>query len=130
MLRDSIWVVGLLFFCIILIMVVGYYYQGSYKQNAIVLGITETLRTSAIANADNISRLNKGELFICKEDFEKDFKERITKNSNVNFSDNAAYEFKYLDNHNGSTKAIKVFVKDSDVKYQATAIVDISTSND
>lgn len=128
MLRDYPWIVGLMFVGIILIVFTGIYYQMNYKQDSLSLTLTETIRVSAIANADHSSRLKKGELFINKESFEENFKNRMKENRNVNLDDNASYKFEYLDNENGSTKAIRVILRNNDVDYQATAIVDIAES--
>lgn len=128
MLRDFPYVILFFFLGIILIIISGIYYQSNYKQDSIVLGLTETIRSSAISNANNSSRLQKGELFITKGDFEEDFKKRIATNSNVKVSKDAIYKFEYLDNENGATKAIRVQIKDGDLTYQATAKVIISDS--
>ncbi|RBP59286.1 hypothetical protein DES36_11911 [Alkalibaculum bacchi] len=126
MLKDYPRLVGLMILGVTLIVFTGVYYQANYKQDSLNLTLTETVRVSAIANADNSSRLNEGEFFINKESFEEYLKDRIKKNSNVNLSNDVNYKFEYLDNENGSTKAIRVIVRNNDVDYQATAIVDIS----
>ncbi|WMX58822.1 hypothetical protein [Peribacillus sp. R9-11] len=124
--RDFPYIIGLMFLGIFLVIITGIYYQKTYKQDSVVLGLTETVRTSAINNADNSSRLREGELFIEKEKFEKDFKQKITSNKNVKLSNEVTFEFEYLDNENGATKAIRVLIKDNGVTYQATAKVSIA----
>ncbi|MBT2604955.1 hypothetical protein J7E55_18330 [Bacillus sp. ISL-53] len=124
--RDFPYIIGLMFLGIFLIIISGIYYQGTYKQDSVILGLTETVRTSAINNADNSSRLREGELFIDKEKFEKDFKQKIVSNKNVNLSDEVTFEFEYLENENGATKAIRVLIKDKGSTYQATAKVSIA----
>ncbi|TRZ39368.1 hypothetical protein CEQ21_07345 (plasmid) [Niallia circulans] len=128
MLRDIPYTLWLMIAGIILIVVTGMYYQTNYKQDSVVMGLTETVRTSAINNADNSSRINPGELYISKDGFEEDFKKRMAANKNVKISETATYEFKYLDNENGATKAIKVLIKDDVNTYQATAKVSVSES--
>ncbi|WP_437834465.1 hypothetical protein ACQRXC_29430 (plasmid) [Niallia taxi] len=128
MLRDIPFTLWLMVAGILLIVVTGMYYQTNYKQDSVVLGLTETVRTTAINNADNSSRINPGELFISKNGFESDFKKRMTANKNVKISENATYEFKYLENENGATKAIKVLIKDGATTYQATTKVTVSES--
>ncbi|MDM5335791.1 hypothetical protein QUF84_00575 [Fictibacillus enclensis] len=128
MLRDYPYIIGIMFLGIFLVVISGIYYQKIYKQDSVVMGLTETVRTSAIKNADNSSRLRQGELFIEKSQFEQDFKQKMARNQNVKLSDAASYQFKYLDNANGATKAIRVFIKDGDVTYQATAKVSIAGS--
>ena len=128
MLRDIPYTLWLMVAGIILIVVTGMYYQTNYTQDSVVMGLTETVRTSAINNADNSSRINPGELYISKDGFEEDFKKRMAANKNVKISETATYEFKYLDNENGATKAIKVLIKDEANTYQATAKVSVSES--
>ncbi len=106
----------------------GYYYKQNFSTDSVIQGVTETVRSSAIANTDNSSRIQRGELFISKPGFEEDFKKRIESNKLVKISKDAKYEFKYLDNKNGSTKAIRVIIKDGDNTYQATCKVNIATS--
>lgn len=100
----------------------------NYKQDAIVLGLTETVRSSAIASADNSSRLREGELYILQTDFEETFTKNIQNNRNVKFSDGATYKFEYLKNENGSTKAIRVVITDGEKSYQATTKINIAGS--
>lgn len=128
MLRDMPSIIWLAFIGIILIVVTGIYYQNAFKQDSIILGLTETVRTSAIASADNSSRLKPGELFIVQEDFEERFTETIQANKNVKISEDAEYKFEYLKNENGATKAIRVVIQDGERTYQATAKVNIADS--
>lgn len=129
MLKDAVSAISFLLMGAFLIVIIGIFFRFGYSQDAAVLGLTETVRTSAIANADYSSRLEKGQLFILKDKFEKDFKDRISTNKNVKFSEDIVYNFEYLDNENGSTKAIRVsIIEDSETKYQATYKVDISDS--
>lgn len=124
-LRDYPAMIGLSFLGIFLIVFISIFYRTSYTQNSIIMAMTETVRAAAIANADNSSRLYEGELFIDKDSFEKDFKNRFSNNRNVKISSDAEYHFKYLQNDSGSIKAIRVLIKD-DETYQATCRVDIS----
>ncbi|MFB6963571.1 MULTISPECIES: hypothetical protein [Bacillati] len=126
MLRDYPYLIGFMFLGIILVMIAGIYYQKTYKQDSVLLGLTETVRASAINSADNSSRVKEGELHIDKEKFEKLFKEKIVANKNVKITNNAKYEFKYLDNKDGATKGIRVQIKDNEASYQATAKVSIA----
>ncbi|KIO69706.1 hypothetical protein B4065_1372 [Caldibacillus thermoamylovorans] len=123
--RDYPAMIGLSFLGIFLIVFISIFYRTSYTQNSIIMAMTETVRAAAIANADNSSRLYEGELFIDKDSFEKDFKNRFSNNRNVKISSDAEYHFKYLQNDSGSIKAIRVLIKD-DETYQATCRVDIS----
>ncbi|PFU46571.1 hypothetical protein COK88_24170 [Bacillus cereus] len=126
--KDYPFVMMILIFGLFMTVIGGYYYKQNFSTDSIIQGMTETVRSSAIANADNSSRVQSGELFITKSSFEEDFKKRITSNNLVKFNKDAKYEFKYLDNKNGSTKAIRVIVKDGNNTYQATCKVNIAAS--
>ncbi|MFP7474284.1 hypothetical protein SFC55_25195 [Niallia taxi] len=128
MLRDLPFTLWLMIIGIFLIVITGMYYQTNFKQDSIVLSLTETIRTTAIHNADNSSRINPGELYISINNFERDFIARMSVNNNVKFSESVTYKFKYLTNDNGAIKAIKVLIKDGSINYQATAKVTISES--
>lgn len=126
MLRDIPYVMATFILAIFLMLGIGYYYQTSIKQDSVILAMNETVRTSAIASADNKSRVNEGELFIVKEDFEEKVIEKLQIENNVAFSENVTYRFEYLDNENGSTKAVRIIIEDGDTTYQSTAKVDIA----
>ncbi|WP_413565514.1 hypothetical protein [Bacillus sp. 3P20] len=111
-----------------LVSIGGYYYRENFATDSVIQGITETVRASAISNMDNSSRIQSGELYLSKSDFEKDFKKRIESNKLVKISGNAKYEFKYLDNKNGSVKAIRTIIQDGENTYQATYKVSIAAS--
>ncbi|MFA2561982.1 hypothetical protein ABR780_26615 [Bacillus cereus] len=106
----------------------GYYYQENFTTDSVIQGITETVRASAVSNMDNSSRIQTGELYLSKGDFEKDFKKRIVSNKLVKISNDAKYRFAYLDNKNGSVKAIKTIIQDGKNTYQATYKVSVATS--
>ncbi|MGA4465963.1 hypothetical protein ACPA2L_25495 [Bacillus bombysepticus] len=106
----------------------GYYYQENFTTDSVMQGITETVRASAVSNMDNSSRIQTGELYLSKDDFEKDFKKRIVSNKLVKISNDAKYRFDYLDNKNGSVKAIKTIIQDGKNTYQATYKVSVATS--
>lgn len=126
MLRDIPYVMATFILAIFLMLGIGYYYQTSIKQDSVILAMNETVRTSAIASADNKSRVNEGELFIVKEDFEEKVIEKLQIGNNVAFSEDVTYRFEYLDNENGSTKAVRMIIEDGDTVYQSTAKVDIA----
>lgn len=126
MLRDIPYVMATFILAIFLMLGIGYYYQTSIKQDSVILAMNETVRTSAIASADNKSRVNEGELFIVKEDFEEKVIEKLQIENNVAFSEDVTYRFEYLENENGSTKAVRMIIEDGDTVYQSTAKVDIA----
>lgn len=125
MLRDIPYAIATLITMILLMIGLGYYYQTSIKQDSITLNLNETVRSSVIANVDYKSRVNEGELFIVKENFEETVKSKINSGS-VKLSEKANYRFEYLDNDNGSTKAVRVIIENGDSVYQSTAKIDIS----
>lgn len=124
MLRDYPAIIGLVFVGLFLLVITAIFYQNDYKQNSIVMGLTETVRTSAISNADHSSRLKEGELFISIEDFEQDFGEKIQLNKNV--KSEATYSFDYLKSNVGAIKSIRVYLDNEGTEYQATYKVNIS----
>lgn len=126
--KDYPFVMILLIFGIFLTVIGGYYYKQNFSTDSVIQGITETVRSSAIANVDNSSRVQSGELFVLKPGFEEDFRKRINTNKLVKIKKDAKYEFKYLDNKNGSTKAIRVIIHDGKDTYQATCKVNVAAS--
>ncbi|EJR55463.1 hypothetical protein IK3_05668 [Bacillus toyonensis] len=127
-LKEHPFILMIIVLGIFLVSIGGYYYRENFATDSVTQGVTETVRASVISNADNSSRVQSGELFIVKSDFEKDFKNRIESNKLVKISNDAKYEFKYLDNKNGSTKAIRAIIQDGDQTYQATYKVSIASS--
>lgn len=124
--KDYPYVLVIIIVGIFMLIIGSFYYNQNFVTDSVLQGITETVRTSAISNADNSSRIQDGELFISKDDFEADFKKRIESNKNVNISQDATYEFEYLDNDNGSTKAIRTIIHDGDNTYQATCKLSVA----
>lgn len=128
MLRDFPYTIWLMFLGIVLLFVTGYYYQTSYNQDSVMQGMTESIRTTAIENIDNGSRIEPGKIHLMKDDFEEDFKKTVKKSFNTQISEEATFQFEYLKDTNGSIKAIRVIVTDGERSYQATTKVNISES--
>lgn len=126
--KEHPFILMIIVFGLFLVSIGGYYYRENFATDSVVQGITETVRASAVSNMDNSSRIQSGELFLSKDDFERDFKKRIESNKLVKISSDAKYEFKYRDNKNGSIKAIRTIIKDGENTYQATYKVSIATS--
>ncbi|EJR25178.1 hypothetical protein OB988_21130 [Bacillus cereus] len=126
--KEHPFILMIIVFGLFLVSIGGYYYRENFATDSVVQGITETVRASAISNMDNSSRIQSGELYLSKSDFEKDFKKRIESNKLVKISGNAKYEFKYLDKKNGSIKAIRTIIQDGENTYQATYKVSIAAS--
>jgi len=122
--RDHPVIIGIVFGGIFLLIITAVYYQKDFKQSSITMGLTETVRTSAISNADHSSRLKEGELFITIDEFERDFGEKIQLNKNV--KSEATYSFEYLKNNDGAIKSIRVYLDNEGTEYQATYKVNIS----
>lgn len=130
MVKDVWSIIGLSLFGILLLGAVALFYKTSYDQDATILGLNESVKASVISNADYSSRVNPGELYLIKKDFEKDFENRIIENNNVEVSDNAVYDFEYLNYENGASKAVRVILRDNGKRYQATYLIDIASSSD
>ncbi|PET15106.1 hypothetical protein CN513_20510 [Bacillus cereus] len=126
--KEHPFILMIIVFGLFLVSIGGYYYRENFATDSVVQGITETVRASAVSNMDNSSRIQSGELFLSKDDFERDFKKRIESNKLVKISSDAKYEFKYRDNKNGSIKAIRTIIQDGENTYQATYKVSIATS--
>ncbi|PEU93952.1 MULTISPECIES: hypothetical protein [Bacillus] len=126
--KEHPFILMIIVFGLFLVSIGGYYYRENFATDSVVQGITETVRASAISNMDNSSRIQSGELYLSKSDFEKDFKKRIESNKLVKISGKAKYEFKYLDKKNGSIKAIRTIIQDGENTYQATYKVSIAAS--
>lgn len=126
MLRDIPAAAMILFIMIIFTILTSFYYKNIQRDGSVTLGITETVRSAAIANVDNSSRLNNGELFINQQKFEEKFKEDIVRNQNIKLKGPTRYTFSYLKKNNGAMKAIRIKILDEDRIYQATSRIDIS----
>lgn len=122
--RDVPWIAITLIFSAFVALIIVYYFEGDYKQNAHIQAIQETAKTSLIANRDNSSRLKENEFYIDKKGFETDFKNRIEKNKNYK-SKIKNIKFEYLESKTNSLKAVRVKIQ-ADEEYQATYKVNIS----
>lgn len=125
MIRDIPYIMGGLMLGIVLIILTGHYYNTSINQESIILDMNETVRSTAIANANLRSRTSNGELFIVKSTFEEEVVEKMSSDYS-SLSDEAVYEFEYLDNETGSVKAIRLKANDQGQEYQTTVVVDIA----
>lgn len=128
MLRDFPYVIWIAFLGILMILITGYVYLTNYKDDSTVQGLTESIRTTAIANVDNSSRIERGSVYLEKEEFESDLKKQVKENINVKTEEELEIIFDYLDNADGSTKAIRVVVDNAGTEYQATVKIDIADS--
>lgn len=126
MLRDSMVITGLAFVGIVLLALAGNFIFGDFKQSNIVQAMTETARVAALENADNSSRVERGELFIDVDGFEETFNNKIEENISVAKKEGTEVAFDYLVNENGSLRMLKVQMDDGKDIYQATLEVDIA----
>lgn len=127
MLRDSAIVVTTVMLGITVLIIISNYFLGDYKQNAIVQGMTETVRVAAYENTDDSSRVERGELYIVKDDFEESFKSKIEGNKNVKMDGDIEYNFEYLpESEDEPLKGVRVKMDDGTQEYQATVQVDIA----
>lgn len=132
-LRDSAVVMVTVMLGITLIIIITNYFLGDYKQNTVVQGITETVRVAAYENTDDSSRVERGELYVVRDEFEESFKEKIEGNNVVGESGvigkegDIEYKFEYLPvSEDEPLKGIRVKMDDGEQEYQATVQVDIS----
>lgn len=126
MLRDLPQLMVILIGSLMTVLFLGFFYSSSTIQDSTVLDMNESVRTMAISNANLRSRTKSGELFIVKSDFEEDVIERLDSGNNA-LSEDDDYEFEYLDNENGSTKAIRLKVENDKGKhFQTTVVIDIA----
>lgn len=126
---DHINTITMMFLGFLFLIILGISHREQYDQDHAVMAITETIRSSAISNANHRSRLSPGEFYIQKESFEDTFERLVYENRVMRLSEGAEITFDYLeDEETGSTKAIRVIINESDNKvYQATAVVDIAS---
>lgn len=96
---------------------------GNYKTDVETLTLTETLRTTALANRDDSARVNQGDFYLDKESFEKDFEQSIKRQGTYqNRSLSIDFEYLMAANEKG-IKAIRVSVSDGRKSDQATCIL-------
>lgn len=127
MLRDIPEILTTLIIFLFLIIIIGINYETSTKSETVVLTMNEIVRTSAIKNRDDMSRVYPGELFLVKEDFETDVVTKIENSNSKLISESAIYEFDYFDNNSGSTKAVRLNLTDNDKTYQTTVVIEAET---
>lgn len=96
---------------------------GNYQTDVDSLTLTETLRSTALANRDDSARVNQGDFYLDKESFEKDF-ERTIKRQGTYQNRSLTIDFEYLmaSNEKG-IKAIRVSIFDGRKTDQATCIL-------
>ena len=113
----------------LVVLMIVYYGQNQYKQDSTIQTLQENLRTTAITNRDDSSRVTKGTFYIDRGQFEQDFKEKYARIKNTQ-SEASDYNFEYLENPIGGIKAIKVKVKIGGQRYQATCILDVANDDE
>lgn len=129
MLRDFPKIMLLMLMGTLVVLMIVYYGQNQYKQDSTIQTLQETLRTTAITNRDDSSRVTKGTFYIDRGQFEQDFKEKYARIKNTQ-SEASDYNFEYLENPIGGIKAIKVKVKIGGQRYQATCILDVANDDE
>jgi uncharacterized lipoprotein YmbA len=96
---------------------------GNYQTDVESLSLTETLRTTALANRDDSARVSQGDFYLDKENFEKEFEQTIKRQASYQNS-KLTITFDYLISANGQgIKAIRVSVFDGRKTDQATCIL-------
>lgn len=79
------------------------------------------IRVSAISNADHSSRAHEDEFYLMKDDFEEEVLARLSESG----VEKSGSTFDYLENQNGSIKAVRLLLETEGREYQTTAVVDI-----
>lgn len=110
----------------IIIASISYYALSGLKQDSNMKSITETLRTTAISNRDDSSRIERGQFKLMQSNFESDFKKKFSNTKNLK-AEVTSYDFDYLSDGKGGVKAIKVIVVSEKKTYQATCVLNVSS---
>lgn len=118
-----------IFLGMFLILGIGMYVLKNYQADSSTQSIQETLKSTALENRDNSSRVEKGTFKIVKNDFESDFKKSMKYNRNYKLKKDAKYNFDYLSDGNGGIKAIKVKVTDNGETYQGTCVLSVGSDS-
>lgn len=124
--RELPWSFSLVIAAMAIIVSLGLYMRVDTSSDTNIQAMVETVRSTAISNVNYKSRVQPGEVYIQKDSFESDFKRIISNSGTANFSSEVSFDFDYLDNNSGSTRAIRVVASDNGKEYGATVIVDIS----
>lgn len=88
-----------------------------------MISLTETLDATVISNRDDSARVTPGVFYLNKENFEKEFKDKILGQS-IYKNKKVTIDFDYLNEPLGyGIKGVRVFVKSDDKIDQATYIL-------
>lgn len=117
-------------FSVFLSIIVGFVYfqTSSSREDAIVQGTNETVKSALVQTIDYSSRVSEGEVFFDQVTFENIVKDNLPKNSGISTENKIT--FTYLKDSNGNTKAVRVQVKANDNKYQTTMVANIEKGSD
>lgn len=105
-----------------------YFITTSAKEDAIVQGLNETVKSTLIQTVDYSSRVQEGEVYFDQISFEHIVQENLPKNSGI--PTDSDITFTYLNDSNGNTKAVRVKVKVDDNEYQTTMVANIESEDD
>lgn len=123
-------VVYIVILAVFLSIIIGFVFfqTSSSREDAIVQGVNETVKSALIQTIDYSSRINEGEAFFNQSAFENIVQENLPENSGI--SNKSDINFTYLNDSNGNTKAVRVQVKADDKEYQTTMIANIEEGDD
>ena len=105
-----------------------YFITSSAREDAIVQGLNETVKSTLIQTVDYSSRVQEGEVYFDQVSFENIVQESLPKNSGI--PTDSDITFTYLKDSNGNTKAVRVKVEVDDNEYQTTMVANIESEDD
>lgn len=129
MLRDIPEIITNLLVGIVIVLILIFYFSTSFRQESTVQLMNEVIRTSAVSNIDHSSRVEEGQLYISKEDFENDVINQLANNDTIHTTSETKYVFDYLENTVGAIKSIRLNLNHEGKDYQSTVIVEIVEDN-
>jgi hypothetical protein len=127
MLKDLPKILILIAISSVLMLTIFHFATRGFHQDSIVQTLSETLRSTAIANRDDSARVNRGQFRLQTENFETEFIHNFKTNSNVVFeASEAEFIFDYLHDGEGGVQAIQVQLIKNEKIFQATVVVDVA----
>lgn len=125
-LKDFPFILFIVFFGLYLILFTCHYKVEEFRYNSLVLSIVETAKAASFESLNNSVIVHPGTAKITIENFETSFEKKFLENVNVKL-ENPHYDYSYLLEADGTTKAIRIIVTDeNNTKYQGTYIADIA----
>lgn len=124
--RDLPEIIRVVIVGVVMILVMFFFMGSSIQRDETIYTMNQVVRASAISNVDHASRIEKGQLFITKSDFEKDVVDQLNHSNGELFDSDTIYNFDYLEDENNAVKAVRLNVNTNGNDYQSTVIVNIA----